>query len=528
MYDLLIKSGMIVDGSGDVPYLGDVAVNGDTIVRIARSIDEPAQRVIDAKGKLVTPGFIDIHCHSDAIVFQPGKNPKRLQQGFTTEVVGNCGISCAPVTPEFKDSWADYCAPFYSHMPVPFNWNSYDEYLKEVETNHLCLNMAGLVGHGTIRACVAGFENRPFTEEEMRRAEQLLAESMEAGAFGISSGLIYPPGVYSTNEEMINLARVVKKYNGIYTSHVRSESYGLIDAVTEAIHVAEETQVSVELSHHKAAGKPNHGKIRTTLKMIEDARAKGLDINCDVYPYDAASTNFNSILPPWALEGGIEKMLERLAEPAARTKMIEAMKDEHPDWESFYQLTGWEGMYITECSVAKYADRTVADIARSENADPFEKALDILLESRNNAMMIVFFMDPEDVSRAIANPNSMVCTDGFPSVKKSHPRYYGSCVRVLEKYVKQDHLLSIQQAIYKMCGMPASKLGLKDRGIAAEGMKADLLVIDLERLHDNATYKDDKAVCDGIDYVAVNGQIVVDDGEIVPDVYVGRVLRRDH
>ena len=524
MYDLLIKNGLVVDGSGDVPFLADVAVVGDSIEKIGH-IDEPAKKVIDAQGKIVTPGFIDIHCHSDAIVFQPGKNPKRLQQGFTTEVVGNCGISCAPITPEFKDRWAAYCAPFFSHMPVPFNWNSYDEYLKEVEKNQLCLNMAGLVGHGTVRACVAGFEDRPFTEEEMHKAEKFLADSMEAGAFGFSSGLIYPPGVYSTREEMMNFARVVKAHDGIYTSHIRSESYGLIDAVTEAIHIAEETGVSVEISHHKAAGKPNHGKIRTTLQMIADARAKGLDVNCDVYPYDAASTNFNSILPPWALEGGIEKMLERLADPEARARMIADMKDENPNWESFYQLTGWEGMYITECSVDKYADRTMAEIAREENADPFEKALDILLESRNNTMMIVFFMDPVDVSRAIANPNSMVCTDGFPSKKKSHPRYYGSCVRVLEKYVKQEHLLSLQQAIYKMSGMPAAKLGLTDRGVLAEGKKADILVIDLEQLHDNATYKEDKAVCDGIECVMVNGQIAVEDAKVLP-VFAGRVLRK--
>ena len=524
MYDLLIKNGLVVDGSGDVPYPADVAVKGDTIVKIGK-VDEPAARVIDAQGKLVTPGFIDIHCHSDAIVFQPDKNPKRLLQGFTTEVVGNCGVSCAPLTSEIKNAWAAYCDPFFSHMPVPFNWNTYDEYLNAVEENKLCLNMAGLVGHGVIRACVAGFESRPFTDEEMHRAEQFLADSLDAGAFGFSSGLIYPPGVYSTEEEMLNLARVAKEKGGIYSSHIRSESYGLIDAVKEILNVAEKTGVSVEISHHKAAGRPNHGKIRTTLQMIADARAKGLDVNCDVYPYDAASTNFNSILPPWALEGGIEKMLERLQDPATRAKLIEAMKDEHPTWESFYQLTGWEGMYITECSVEKYADRTLAEIARSENADPFEKALDILLESRNSAMMIVFFMDPQDVSRAIASPYSMICTDGFPSIKKSHPRYYGSFVRVLEKYVKQEHLLSLQQAVYKMTGMPAAKLGLTDRGTLAEGMKADLLVIDFDALHDNATYKDYDAVCDGIQYVAVNGQIVVEEGKNLP-VFAGRVLRK--
>lgn len=524
MYDLLIQNGLIVDGTGDVPYPADVAVKGDTIVKIGE-IREPATRTIDARGRLVTPGFIDIHCHSDAIVFQPDKNPTRLRQGFTTEVVGNCGISCAPLTDELRERWAAYCAPFFSEMEVPYSWNSYDQYLAEVEKNRLCLNMAGLVGHGTVRACVAGFEDRPFTPEELARAQALLADSLQAGAFGFSSGLIYPPGVYSTREEMLALARVVQQHGAIYTSHIRSESYGLIEAVGEAIRVAEETGASVEISHHKAAGRPNHGKIRETLGMIAEARAKGLNVNCDVYPYDAASTNFNSILPPWALAGGVEAMLERLRSPETRAKLIAAMKDQHPDWESFYQLTGWEGMYITECSVEKYADRTLAEIARTEGVDPFEKALDILLESRNHTMMIVFFMSPEDVSRAIASPFSIICTDGFPSRKKSHPRYYGSCVRVLEKYVKEEHLLSLPQAVHKMTGMPAAKLGIADRGQLREGMKADLLVIDFAALHDNATYQNDTALCDGIDYVAVNGQVVVEEGKNLP-IYAGRVLRK--
>ncbi|MFR2150834.1 MAG: amidohydrolase family protein [Christensenellales bacterium] len=276
MYDLLIKNGLVVDGSGDVPFLADVAVVGDSIAKIGH-IDEPAKKVIDAQGKIVTPGFIDIHCHSDAIVFQPGKNPKRLQQGFTTEVVGNCGISCAPITPEFKDRWAAYCAPFFSHMPVPFNWNSYDEYLKEVEKNQLCLNMAGLVGHGTVRACVAGFEDRPFTEEEMHKAEKFLADSMEAGAFGFSSGLIYPPGVLDAGRdgELCACRQGARRY----CQHIRSESYGLIDAVTEAIHIAEETGVSVEISITRQPESPTMAR---SARPADDCRRPRKGARCEL------------------------------------------------------------------------------------------------------------------------------------------------------------------------------------------------------------------------------------------------------
>ncbi|MDO4267206.1 MAG: D-aminoacylase [Eubacteriales bacterium] len=524
MYDLLIKNAMIVNGRNEVPYQADIAVNGDTIVKIGH-ISEAARRTIDAGNRLVTPGFIDIHCHSDAVIFQPGKNAKRLQQGFTTEVIGNCGVSVAPVSGQYKADWETYSKPLLSNMEVPYNWHSYEEYLQEMEKEELCLNLAGLVGHGAVRAAVVGFADKKLTGKELEQAKQLLDESLEAGAFGMSTGLIYPPGVYADEDEICMLAEIVKRHNGIYTTHIRSESYGLVEAVKEALRIAEKTGVSLELSHHKAAGRPNHGKTKITLELMREAQEKGLDVTCDVYPYDAASTNFNSILPPWALEGGIEKLMQRLQDQETRAKLIEAMKDENPDWESFYQLTGWDKLYISECSVEKYMDKTVAQIAEEEHADPFEKALDILLESRNNAMMIVFFMSPEDVARVIASPCSMICTDGFPSVKKSHPRYYGSCVRTLEKYVKQEYLLSLPQAIYKMCGMPAGKLGLRDRGAIGEGMKADLLVIDFPRLHDNATYENDKAVCDGIDYVIVNGQLAVDQGNLT-SVYAGRVLRK--
>ncbi len=525
MYDILIKNGKILDGQDSAPFYGDIAVAGDEIVKIG-DINEPARRVIDAEGRVVSPGFIDIHCHSDAIVFHEEKNPLRLRQGFTTEVIGNCGISAAPVNPENLELLRKYCNPFYSNVPVPYTWQSYGEFLDSVEAHRPMLNTAGLVGHGSLRIAVSGFEARELTPEEMERMEKLLGGSMDEGAFGMSSGLIYPPGVFANGEEMLRLAKVIQAHNGIYTSHMRSESAEVVEAVRESIAIAEESGVSVEISHHKAQGVANRGKTRETLRLIHEANDRGLKVNCDVYPYDAASTQFSACLPPWALEGGVDKLVERVSDPETRARIIADVKKEEPDYENFFRYAGsWDRVLINECSVKAYEGKTVQAIADENGADPYEMALDIIKNSENNVMMIVFTMSEEDISRVIHDPCAMICTDGFPGLGPYHPRYTSAFTRVLEKYVKQDHLISLSQAIYKMTGMPAAKLGLTDRGILAEGAKADILILDMDRIHDNADYKNYNALSDGIDYVLINGQIAVDNGEFHP-ICAGRVLRR--
>lgn len=528
MYDILIKHGLIIDGQNQAPYMGTIGIKDDTIIKIepdgGEMEMEEAKKIIDADGKLVTPGFIDIHCHSDAIVFYPDKNPKRLQQGFTTEVIGNCGISAAPVNPRYLDLLKKYCDPYYSSIPLPYNWKSYKEYLEEVEKYQPMLNTAALVGHGSLRVAVTGFDDRKLTPQEMEKMEDLLAECLEQGAFGMSSGLIYPPGIFADDEEIVNLARVVKEHGGMYATHMRSESEGLIESVEETLRVARLTGVNTEISHHKAAGRKNHGKVKTTLAMIEAANQEGLSVNCDCYPYDAASTQFSAILPPWAMEGGVDKLLCRLADPDLRARMIADIKNEEPDYESFYQLSGWDKILINECAVERYVGKTVQQIAEEAEKDPFETALDIIKDSGNNVMMIVFFMSSEDVSRVIQNPYSMICTDGFPSLGTYHPRYIASFIRVLEKYVKQEYLLSLPQAIYKMTGMPAEKIGIRDRGRLVEGMKADILVIDFEKLHDNSDYEHHDALANGMEYVIINGEMALEHG-IFRRICAGKVLR---
>lgn len=524
MYDIIIRNGKIVDGTNREPYIADIAIQGDEIVKVGH-IDEEANRVIDATGKTVTPGFIDIHCHSDAIVFHESKNPLRLRQGYTTEVIGNCGISAAPVNPQNLDLLRKYCNPFFSNVQVPYNWQSYGEFLDELEKHHPMLNTAGLVGHGSLRIAVSGFEARPLTPEEMEKMEKLLDRSMDEGAFGMSTGLIYPPGVFADTQELKNLAKVIADHNGIFTSHMRSESSGLVEAVQEILDIAEATGVSVEISHHKAQGAQNKGKSGITLRMIADANKNGAKITCDVYPYDAASTQFSACLPPWSLEGGVDKLVARCSDPEIRTEIIADMSDKDPSYENFFCYAGsWDRVLINECSVKSYEGKTVMQIARENNQDPNEMALDIIRNSDNNAMMIVFTQDEEDISRIIQDPYSMICTDGFPGLGPYHPRYTAAFTRVLEKYVMQDQLLSLQQAIYKMTGMPAEKLGLTDRGVIAENMKADVLILNMEKIHDNSDYRNYKALSDGIDYVMINGQIALDNGKF-NNICAGKVLR---
>jgi N-acyl-D-aspartate/D-glutamate deacylase len=537
MLDYLIKNGKIVDGSGAEPFFGDIGVDGDEIVFINRTSfnadndndnnadkDIEAKNVIDATGLVVTPGFIDIHCHSDAVLFHESKNPQRLLQGFTTEVIGNCGMSLAPVNDKNLDLLKKYCDPHFSHMPIPYAWHSFGEYLAAVEECGPLLNTVALVGHGALRIAVAGFDDRRLEAAELAKMKELLVESLDSGAFGFSSGLFYAPGVFSDEEEIVALAEIAARYGGIYSTHLRSESVGLIKSVAETLRVTERTGVNTEFSHHKASGKAYFGNVKTTLQMIADANDRGFNVNCDVYPYIAANTQFSSILPPWALEGGSDALLRRLAEPELRRKMIVDLKNEGTVYENLYQLSGWDKIIINECTVAEYVGKTVEQIAAENGKDPFEMALEIIEHGDNSAMMIIELMSEADVSEVIAGRYSMICTDGFPSLGKRHPRYTSSFIRVLEKYVKNEHLLTLSEAVYKMSGLPAQKLGLSDRGLLRPGYKADILIMDIDELHDNADYERYDALADGMKFVFINGVAAMENG-IDKQVCAGRVLR---
>ena len=530
MYDILIKNAFIVNGKNEPTFVGDVAINADTIVAVGnfpKSVESVSKEVIDGTGLVLTPGFIDIHCHSDAIIFSQEKNIKRLWNGVTTELIGNCGISAAPVREEHIQELRKYNNPFYSNIPVNYEaWRGFGEYLDYVEKTGPVLNTAALVGHGALRVAIAGFDNRKLHGEELEEMKMLLIDCMKQGAYGLSSGLIYPPGIYADDHEISELVKVVREKGGLYSTHMRNEGELLEQSVQSVIELATKTGANVEVSHHKAMGLRNHGKVAGTIKMMEEARKSGVRIDCDTYPYTACSTQFSAVLPPWMFEGGVKELIKRLQDANCRERVIEELKSGSTSFENYYDHAGWENIIINECAIKEYEGKSVSEIASVKGKDPFEMALDILLESQNEAMMICFCIGEEDIHSSYTSDLSIVCTDGFPAIGKSHPRYLGSFIRVLEKYVRDEKFLTLENAVYKMTGKPAKKIGLANRGIIEEGKKADLVLFNMKELHDNATYEKSDGLADGIKYVFINGEKAVCNGEY-RNICIGKVLRKN-
>lgn len=524
-FDIVIKNGRIVDGSGNPWFKADIGIKDGKIVKIGKIDDKVAEEVIDANGLIVTPGFIDMHAHDDLIFFKDLFNKPKLQQGVTTVVIGNCGISPAPINKNTLDILKAYTGIL--GRDVSFDWTSYGEFLDKLEAlGELGTNVAGLVGHGTIRIAVMGMEARDPTKEELEEMKKLVAQSMEEGAFGMSTGLIYPPGVYSKTEELIELSKVVAKYGGIYATHMRDEADHLIEAVKEAIRIGREAGVSVEISHHKAAGKANWGKIRETLKMIERAREEGIDLTADAYPYTAGSSYLAAILPPWAHEGGEEKLKERCRNPKTREEMKKFI-EERTDWQNFIKQAGWENIVLAYSpTYPEFIGKNILEISKELNKNPYDVVCDIIAEDGTSAEMIIFMMDEKDVEIVISHPYVMVGTDGLDTGEGNpHPRAYGTFPRVIGVYARDKKLMTIEEAVRKMASLPAQKLGLKDRGLIREGMWADIVIFDPKTIKDKATYQEPRNTPDGIEYVIVNGVISVEKGEVTGK-RGGKVLRR--
>jgi N-acyl-D-aspartate/D-glutamate deacylase len=535
MFDIVIKGGRIIDGTGNPWFKADVCVKDGKIAKVGRLSHVNAEKVIDAKGLIVSPGFIDMHSHSDfSVIFNP-KAESTIRQGVTTLVVGNCGMSLAPVNPAREDLLMRYISPFLPPgEKLEIKWSTFSEYLKHQEKFGVSSNIANLVGHGTVRIAVMGFEERTPTKEELGEMKMLVAEAMEAGAFGMSTGLIYPPGIYSKTEELIELAGVVAKYGGIYTSHIRGEGTTLIEAVKEAIEIGEEGKLPIEISHHKAAGKPQWGKSKETLRLMEEARERGVEVTCDQYPYKAGMTSLVTLLPPWAHQGGMNKLLERLRSPEEREKMRRNIEEGIPGWENFAASCGWENIYVSSVKTEKnkpLEGKNIAEIAKiMGKPDEFTALCELLLEEEGAATMVLFMMDEEDIRRIMKHPLSMVGSDswsvapyGILGVGKPHPRFYGTYPKILGEYVRENKTLSLEEAIRKMTSLPAQKIGLWNRGLLREGTWADIVIFNPDTVKDKATYQDPHQYPEGIEYVLVNGQIVVELGEHT-GILTGKIL----
>ena len=518
LFDLKIEGATVIDGTGRAGSRADVGIQGERIAAVGDLSRDRGARVLNAAGRALTPGFIDMHSHSDWRLWGNRRAESKIRQGVTTEVVGNCGFSPAPTSTAFLEEMRRFA--LYVPAGMDFAWRSFGEYLRAFDREGIALNVVPLVGHGTLRVAAMGFARRAPTADELAAMQRMMDEAMEEGAWGLSTGLIYAPGSYATTDEIVAIAKVAARQRGFYASHIRGEGATLLDAVTEAIGVGREGDLPVQISHVKAAGRPNWGKVADALALIDAARAEGLDVTGDVYPYTASSTSLRTLLPDWVLEGGVDQMLARIEDPAVRGR-IRTELEAPVTGQSLLDRIGWDNVMIAWCPARKDAEgRRIAELAAARKLDPLDAVFELLRDARGVASMILFQLDEADLRRALSHPHVMIGSDGSAlatsgemSAGKPHPRSYGTFPRVLGEYVREQRVLSLPEAVHKMTGLPARRLGLRDRGVIRVGARADLVLFDPRRIADLATFEDPHRYPAGIEHVLVNGSIVVKDGE---------------
>ncbi|SDY93916.1 dihydroorotase [Micromonospora pattaloongensis] len=523
--DLLVTGGDVLDGTGEPPRPADVGVRDGRLVLLPPRSGVPATEVIDAAGLTVAPGFIDVHTHSDLLAGDdPGREALRLaplRQGVTTEICGNCGISPFPVPPERDGPVRELIAATFG--PPAAAYPSFAEFAAAQGSgrrNHL----AALVGHGTLRAAVVGFAQRPATPDELARMCALLDAALTAGAAGLSTGLIYSPGVNASTDEVIALARVAAAHGKPYVTHLRDEMSRVESALEEAIEIATAAGAALQVSHHKTAGRRAWGATVRTLARLEAVRAAGLDVACDVYPYTAGSTALHAMLPPWVIADGVPAMLAAVADPAVRDRIRADITAGVPGWENTVGNGGWDLIRVASApNSPPIQGQTIADLAAAAGTDPVDYACALLVAERGDVTILSHSMHEDDVRRVLASPLTMLCSDGVPKPGRPHPRWAGSFSRVLGHYVRDVGLLSLAEAVHKMTGMPARRFGLRDRGLLADGYAADLVVFDPQRVADGATYDEPLAPPLGVRCVIVAGETVVT-GDRVTAARPGRVL----
>jgi len=526
MLNLLIRSGELLDGTGSLRFSADIGIKGGKIWKIGSLGNEKAKVVINAKGLVVSPGFIDMHSHSDDALLINGRGESKIRQGVTTEVIGNCGDSGAPINRSIKREMEKTAAPLVS-AGVKIDYSTLKEYATKLERQGISVNVAPLVGHGNLRKMGVGYDDRLPTRAELQKMKRVLAGAMKQGAFGMSTGLIYPPGSYAHTPELIELAKVAASFDGIYTSHIRGEEGTLLKAVKEAITIGKKAKIPVEISHHKAGGKKNWGKVKEARKLMENARRKGVEVTCDVYPYIASSFGLVNMLPDWAHEGGPEKILERLRSEQFRVKVRREME------QGSLASAHWDRTMIAQCPKhTAYQGKFISELAKKSKKDPFNFTFDLLVEENLAASVVRFGLAEEDVEYVLGYENSMIGSDGSALAPYGvlgrghpHPRNYGTFPRVLGHYVRERGIINLPEAVRKMTSLPAQKLGLRDRGVIRPGAWADLVVFNHETISDVADYSDPKKYPRGIEYVIVNGALTVNKGRHT-GAKAGKVLRR--
>ncbi|HEY3859326.1 MAG TPA: D-aminoacylase [Gammaproteobacteria bacterium] len=519
-YDLIIKDGHIYDGTGSPWYQGDIAIKDGHIVAIGRLGDATAKRVIDAHGLAVAPGFIDMLGQSDLSMLVDPRVPSKIFQGITTEITGE-GESAAPLDDEMiKEN-----QPGYDHYHVTVDWRDFPGYFERLKKNGMGINLASYVGAASVREMVIGYADRDPTPDELKKMQGIVAEAMRAGAMGLSTALQYPPAPYAKTPELIALAQAASQYGGIYATHMRSESNAEMAALDETFSIGREAHIPVEIFHLKAAGKQNWGKAPDVIARIEAARASGLDVAADTYAYTAWENSFSAFIPPWAHDGGNEKLIARLKDPASRAKIRHDMTTPGEGWDNeWLAIEGPHDIIITAAndkSMAKYQGMRVDEIAKQWHEDAIDAICDFLIKDDASTEVAVFGMSEPDVALilqqpwvSIDNDASGTSPEGIMGEEHPHPRAYGTFPRIVAKYVNQEHKLSLADAIRKFSSLAAQREHLQDRGVLKAGMWADVTVFDPALLHDVATYDDPNRFSVGMQYVLVNGVPVVDQGKM--------------
>lgn len=523
-FDVLITGGRIVDGTGAPWYLGDVGITGDRITAIGQLAGQSAKTTIDATNLVVAPGFIDMLGQSEFNILVDGRAASKITQGITTEITGE-GSSIAPL----NDRLAASVKPQFDRFKVVLDFRTIGEYFARLERERPALNVGTFVGAGGLRAYVVGDSQREATPSEIAEMQQLVENAMADGALGLSTSLQYVPGRFASTDELVALAAASRKHGGIYLSHQRSESGQIIPSLDEVFTIAERANTPAEVWHLKTAYKANWGRMPEVLKHFEAARARGLDVTANMYPYDRASNGLDASLPLWVREGGLDKMLARLNDPSLRDRIKRDMDDSTAkDWENqWYGSGGGAGVMVStvlDPSLRKWEGKTLAEIGKEMGKDPRDAAMDLVIADRGETSTIISIMREDDVRLALAHPMISIGTDsgaraedGPFAESKSHPRAWGSFPRVLGKYVRDEKLITLEDAVRRFTSRPATRLGIADRGLLKPGLKADITIFNPATIRDVSTYVDPTHYSEGIAHVFVNGRAVVANGKITAE-----------
>ncbi|MCK4835742.1 MAG: D-aminoacylase [Candidatus Aminicenantes bacterium] len=525
--DILILKGLVFDGQGTPPQEADIAIKGNKIYRVTTNINpDKAKRIINARGLAIAPGFIDAHSHTDVGLLVNPRAESQVRQGVTTEISGNCGFSPFPISDAVFSEYHKYYKEEYD---IKLDWRDINGFFKRLGEKGIALNYATLLGHGNLRGEVVGYYDRPPTEKEIRRMRKKIRENLNSGALGMSSGLEYAPGSYADTRELIELCHEVARFRGIYATHMRDEGDKLLESMEEAIQISKKTGVSLQISHLKVAYQRNWPKIDDAITKIESAAKEGINILADRYPYVAGSTGLSYFFPLWSKQGITKEFIARLKDPNLDSKIRNHLKEQEK------KLGSWDKVLISSVFTEKnktFEGKNILEAAGEIRKEPYEFIRDLLIEEENRVAMILFFASEENLKRILAHPLVVIGADGEAVAPygllgkgKPHPRYYGTFTRILGRYARNEKIFSLGQAIKKMTSLTAQKFGLKHRGQIKENYFADVVIFNPDKVSDQATWEKPKQYPLGIEWVVVNGKIIIQNGEHTGSL-PGRILKK--